>query len=123
MCEYPALNYLWAASCHSLRPLRLSGDDRLKLWELPPLQGAIKGLSGGEKSFATLSFTMALQSVINTPFCCLDEFDVVRPTPPPTPPGPAAAARAMDSERLVPRFRDVSGCAVYVCVSGVSTLW
>jgi hypothetical protein len=40
-------------------------------------QTDLKGLSGGERSYATLAFTMALENVISVPFCCLDEFDVV----------------------------------------------
>lgn len=43
-----------------------------------PLQTDLKGLSGGERSYSTLAFTMALENVISVPFCCLDEFDVVR---------------------------------------------
>jgi hypothetical protein len=42
------------------------------------MQTDLKGLSGGERSYSTLAFTMALESVISVPFCCLDEFDVVR---------------------------------------------
>ena len=41
-------------------------------------QTDLKGLSGGERSFSTLAFTLALENVISVPFCCLDEFDVVR---------------------------------------------
>lgn len=41
------------------------------------LQTDLKGLSGGERSYSTLAFTMALENVISVPFCCLDEFDVV----------------------------------------------
>ena len=40
-------------------------------------QTDLKGLSGGERSYSTLAFTMALENVISVPFCCLDEFDVV----------------------------------------------
>lgn len=40
-------------------------------------QTDLKGLSGGERSFSTLAFTLALENVISVPFCCLDEFDVV----------------------------------------------
>lgn len=43
------------------------------------LQSDLKGLSGGERSYSTLAFTMALENVISVPFACLDEFDVVRP--------------------------------------------
>ncbi|KAK9811990.1 hypothetical protein WJX73_006757 [Symbiochloris irregularis] len=36
----------------------------------------MKSLSGGERSFSTLAFIMAMGKYINAPFHCLDEFDV-----------------------------------------------
>ncbi|XP_062092192.1 structural maintenance of chromosomes protein 6A [Humulus lupulus] len=36
----------------------------------------IKGLSGGERSFSTLCFTLALHSMTEAPFRAMDEFDV-----------------------------------------------
>lgn len=36
----------------------------------------MKSLSGGERSFSTLAFIMAIGDSIQCPFHCLDEFDV-----------------------------------------------
>mgnify|MGYP001792944648 CR=1 FL=1 len=36
----------------------------------------LKGLSGGEKSFSTLCFMMSLWESVQSPFRCMDEFDV-----------------------------------------------
>ena len=36
----------------------------------------IKGLSGGERSYTTTCFFMALWDIMETPFRCMDEFDV-----------------------------------------------
>ncbi|KAI1727327.1 structural maintenance of chromosomes protein 6 like protein smc-6 [Ditylenchus destructor] len=36
----------------------------------------LKGLSGGERSYTTSCFVMALWNCVDSPFCCLDEFDV-----------------------------------------------
>jgi chromosome segregation ATPase len=36
----------------------------------------LKGLSGGERSYTTACFVMALWSCVESPFRCLDEFDV-----------------------------------------------
>ena len=36
----------------------------------------MKSLSGGERSYTSVCFIMALANVISAPFHCMDEFDV-----------------------------------------------
>lgn len=36
----------------------------------------LKALSGGERSFSTVAFIVALWDVVNTPFFFMDEYDV-----------------------------------------------
>ena len=48
------------------------GDDRSKKGVVKDM----KSLSGGERSFTTLCFMLALANVISSPFHCMDEFDV-----------------------------------------------
>jgi len=37
---------------------------------------SLRGLSGGERSFVMTCFILSLWHLIDSPFCCLDEFDV-----------------------------------------------
>jgi len=39
-------------------------------------RSTLRGLSGGERSFVMTSFILSLWSLMESPFCCLDEFDV-----------------------------------------------
>lgn len=39
-------------------------------------QSSLRGLSGGERSFVMTCFILSLWHLIESPFCCLDEFDV-----------------------------------------------
>ncbi|XP_048453072.1 structural maintenance of chromosomes protein 6-like [Rhincodon typus] len=39
-------------------------------------QGDTRFLSGGERSFSTVCFILSLWDTMESPFCCLDEFDV-----------------------------------------------
>jgi len=39
-------------------------------------QSSLRGLSGGERSFVMTCLILALWNLIDSPFCCLDEFDV-----------------------------------------------
>ena len=48
------------------------GPDKNKKDEVKDM----KSLSGGERSFTTLCFMLALANVISSPFHCMDEFDV-----------------------------------------------
>ena len=36
----------------------------------------MKSLSGGERSYTTVCFMLALANVVSSPFHCMDEFDV-----------------------------------------------
>ena len=35
-----------------------------------------KALSGGERSYSTMSFVLSLSDAVESPFRCLDEFDI-----------------------------------------------
>ena len=39
-------------------------------------RSTLRGLSGGERSFVMTCFILSLWKMIESPFCCLDEFDV-----------------------------------------------
>jgi len=39
-------------------------------------RSSLRGLSGGERSFVMTCFILSLWHLIESPFCCLDEFDV-----------------------------------------------
>lgn len=48
----------------------------LKVWLDGESTKDMKSLSGGERSFITACFMLALARVISSPFHCMDEFDV-----------------------------------------------
>lgn len=51
-------------------------------WQVQPGEGNraafndMRALSGGERSFSTVCFILSLWSIAESPFRCLDEFDV-----------------------------------------------
>ncbi|KAJ1627917.1 P-loop containing nucleoside triphosphate hydrolase protein [Pavlovales sp. CCMP2436] len=68
---------------HSLEDSQTITKSTLKLYVQPDSQGAssnrtqdVATLSGGERSFTTMAFQVAMWQMASAPFRCMDEFDV-----------------------------------------------
>ncbi len=53
----------------SVQPNKIKGQESSKVQDL-------KSLSGGERSYSTVAFLLALWSIVESPVLFLDEFDV-----------------------------------------------
>uniref|UniRef100_A0A0N5AI42 SMC_N domain-containing protein n=1 Tax=Syphacia muris TaxID=451379 RepID=A0A0N5AI42_9BILA len=65
------------AETHPKKSVSQSKDtERSNLLKAKQLQSDLKGLSGGERTYTLACFIMALWEVMESPFRCMDEFDV-----------------------------------------------
>ena len=63
-------------SRQTIEPILQTDSSQQSMSDIVPSSKSTRSLSGGERSFATACFILALWDVMDSPFRCLDEFDV-----------------------------------------------
>ena len=63
-------------SRRTIEPILQTDCNSQSMADIIPSSKTTRSLSGGERSFATACFILALWDVMDSPFRCLDEFDV-----------------------------------------------